>query len=100
MVNPVPQKGSALLHELVQRQPLQPFTLVEGWWDTSSEFAHYPNVTYVPRTYDMETLYAKHRLLLVPSVVDDAFPRVIIEAGSTSGRAKRSNLDISDSTGA
>ncbi|GHB74198.1 hypothetical protein GCM10010377_75730 [Streptomyces viridiviolaceus] len=81
MINPVPQKGSALLHELIQQQPRQPFTLVEGWWDTSNEFAHYPNVRYVHRTYDMHTLYAQHRLLLVPSVVDDAFPRVIIEAG-------------------
>jgi glycosyltransferase involved in cell wall biosynthesis len=81
MVNPVPAKGSAVLHELVRRLPDRHFTLVQGWWDTAAEFTAYPNVTYVGRTYDMDPLIAAHRLLLVPSVVEDAFPRVIIEAG-------------------
>ncbi|MGW3651677.1 glycosyltransferase [Streptomyces sp. NPDC000878] len=80
MINPVVQKGAALLHELLEHLPDQPFTLVEGWWDTYGDFARYPNVTYVRRTYDMNTLYERHRLLLVPSAVEDAFPRVIIEA--------------------
>ncbi|MGW1431860.1 glycosyltransferase [Streptomyces sp. NPDC002431] len=80
MVNPIPAKGSALLHEVIRRMPDQHFTLVEGWWNTAAEFAAYPNVTYVPRTYDMDTLYRSHRLLLVPSTVEDAFPRVVIEA--------------------
>ncbi|MEU6145059.1 glycosyltransferase [Streptomyces sp. NPDC047081] len=81
MVNPVPAKGSELLHQLIALLPERHFTLVEGWWDTSAEFAQHSNVTYVPRTYDMGSLYARHQLLLVPSLVDDAFPRVIVEAG-------------------
>ncbi|WP_411072203.1 glycosyltransferase [Streptomyces sp. cmx-4-25] len=80
MINPIPAKGSELLHQLIRLMPEQRFTLVEGWWDTSADFAAYPNVTYVPRVYDMEPLYRSHRLLLVPSTVEDAFPRVIIEA--------------------
>ncbi|MFI0978207.1 glycosyltransferase [Streptomyces sp. NPDC021093] len=80
MVNPIPPKGSALLHEVIRVMPDQHFTLVEGWWNTAAEFAACPNVTYVPRTYDMDTLYRSHRLLLVPSTVEDAFPRVIVEA--------------------
>ncbi|MFD9486207.1 glycosyltransferase family 4 protein [Streptomyces sp. NPDC059991] len=48
---------------------------------TADEFSQYPNVTYVPRTYDMGSLYATHHLLLAPSLVEDAFPRVITEAG-------------------
>ncbi|MFD4634759.1 glycosyltransferase [Streptomyces sp. NPDC058284] len=80
MVNPIPAKGSALLHEIIRVMPDQHFTLVEGWWNTAAEFAACPNVTYVPRTYDMDTLYRSHRLLLVPSTVEDAFPRVIVEA--------------------
>ncbi|MBA4866945.1 glycosyltransferase [Streptomyces sp. PSKA54] len=81
MINPVAAKGSALLHRLIRRLPDRHFTLVEGWWDTAEEFAGYDNVSHVPRTYDMTPLYARHRLLLVPSAVEDAFPRVIIEAG-------------------
>ncbi|WP_107429946.1 glycosyltransferase [Streptomyces sp. CB00316] len=80
MINPIPAKGSQLLHQLIRLMPKQRFTLVEGWWDTSADFAAYPNVTYVPRVYDMEPLYRSHRLLLVPSTVEDAFPRVIVEA--------------------
>ncbi|MBA0054335.1 glycosyltransferase [Streptomyces sp. AJS327] len=80
MVNPVPAKGSELLHRLIAQMPERHFTLVEGWWDTSVEFTCYPNVTYVPRTYNMGSLYARHKLLLVPSLVEDAFPRVIVEA--------------------
>ncbi|WP_416484498.1 glycosyltransferase [Streptomyces sp. CL12] len=80
MVNPIPAKGADLLHQLIRRMPEQRFTLVEGWWNTTEEFASYPNVTYVPRVYDMSPLYRSHRLLLVPSTVEDAFPRVIIEA--------------------
>ncbi|MFI6696292.1 glycosyltransferase [Streptomyces sp. NPDC050433] len=80
MVNPIPAKGSDLLHKLIRLMPDQHFTLVEGWWNTADEFATQPNVTYIPRTYDMDTLYQSHRLLLVPSTVEDAFPRVIVEA--------------------
>ncbi|WP_405549865.1 glycosyltransferase [Streptomyces microflavus] len=80
MVNPIPAKGSELLHQLIRLMPEQHFTLVEGWWDTVAGFAAYPNVTYVPRVYDMGPLYRSHLLLLVPSTVEDAFPRVIVEA--------------------
>ncbi|MFE2929744.1 glycosyltransferase [Streptomyces sp. NPDC059278] len=80
MINPIPAKGSELLHQLIRLMPEQHFTLVEGWWDTAADFAAYPNVTYVPRVYDMGPLYRSHRLLLVPSTVEDAFPRVIVEA--------------------
>ncbi|MQY36005.1 hypothetical protein SRB17_40010 [Streptomyces sp. RB17] len=80
MVNPIPAKGANLLHQLIRHMPEQRFTLVEGWWNTAEQFAGYPNVTYVPRVYDMSPLYRSHRFLLVPSTVQDAFPRVIIEA--------------------
>ncbi|WP_328940945.1 glycosyltransferase [Streptomyces sp. NBC_00250] len=80
MVNPIPAKGAGLLHQLIRLMPEQLFTLVEGWWDTAADFAAYPNVTYMPRVYDMTPVYRSHRLLLVPSTVEDAFPRVIVEA--------------------
>ena len=80
MVNPVPAKGGELVWELAARMPERRFTLVEGWWNTQADYT-LPNVTYVSRTDAMDDLYASHRLLLVPSTVPDAFPRVIIEAG-------------------
>ncbi|MFG2943213.1 glycosyltransferase [Streptomyces sp. NPDC048282] len=80
MVNPIPAKGSDLLHQLIRIMPEQHFTLIEGWWNTADQFTAYPNVAYVPRVYDMSPFYLGHRLLLVPSTVEDAFPRVIVEA--------------------
>lgn len=77
MVNPLPAKGAALLHQLIRRLPTLRFTLVEGWWDTASEFTSYPNVHCVPRTSAMGPIYTANDLLLVPSQVKDAFPRVI-----------------------
>lgn len=81
MINPVQPKGGELVKQLANLCRERRLTLVEGWWDTSGDFAELPNVRYIPRTYNMEKLYRSHRVLLVPSVVEDAFPRVIIEAG-------------------
>lgn len=81
MINPVPQKGAELVRQLAERLQDRKFTLVEGWWNTSADFRDLDNVQYFPRMYDLNSLYRMHRLLLVPSVVEDAFPRVIIEAG-------------------
>jgi glycosyltransferase involved in cell wall biosynthesis len=81
MVNPVPAKGGDLVRQLARLLPERRLTLVEGWWDTAEQFAGLPNVTYLRRTHAIDDLYARHRLLLVPSTVPDAFPRVIIEAG-------------------
>ncbi|MET8506287.1 hypothetical protein ABZV60_16735 [Streptomyces sp. NPDC004787] len=67
--------------------PEQRFAFVESWWDTAADFAAYPNVTYVPRVHDMASLYRSHRVLLVPSTVEEAFPRVIVEAAFHGARA-------------
>lgn len=53
MVNPIPAKGSDLLHQLIRAMPEQHFTLVEGWWNTADQFTAYPNTTFVARVYDM-----------------------------------------------
>ncbi|MEU6680284.1 glycosyltransferase [Streptomyces sp. NPDC046925] len=81
MVNPIPVKGAALLHQLIHRLPGHRFPLVEGWWDTAREFIGYPNVHWVPRTCAMGPICAANDLLLVPSQVEGAFPQVIVEAG-------------------
>jgi glycosyltransferase involved in cell wall biosynthesis len=83
MINPVPPKGGEFIKRLAKSFPERKFTVVEGWWDTSTAFIDLANVRYVPRTYDMNKIYSAHQVLLVPSVVEDAFPRVIIEAGLT-----------------
>ncbi|MGV9292292.1 glycosyltransferase [Streptomyces sp. NPDC003719] len=80
MVDPIPAKGAGLLHQLICLMPEQRFTLVEGWWGTAADSVAYPNVTHVPPVYDMASLYHSHRVLPVPSAVEEAFQRVIVEA--------------------
>ena len=78
MVNPVPAKGADLIRRLARLLPERHLTLAEGWWDTAEQFADLLNVTYLRRTHAMDALYARHRLLLVPSTVPDAFPWVVM----------------------
>ncbi|MGH3449254.1 MAG: glycosyltransferase [Haloechinothrix sp.] len=80
MVNPVPDKGVGLVHQLASAMPERPFTLVEGWWPPDRP-PSLPNVSYVPSQWSMAHLYRDARLLLVPSMVEEAFGRVAIEAG-------------------
>jgi len=80
MVNPVPAKGGELVAELTLAMPDITFTLVEGWWAVPG-WERCPNVTYLPRRASLSDVYSGTAVLLVPSIVADAGPRVIVEAG-------------------
>lgn len=67
--------------------PELPFLLGEGWpvggparTLLQEALEKVPNVELVPRTADPRALYRRTRILLVPSLVPDAAPRVIREA--------------------
>jgi len=72
-----PQKGAHLVRTLAQLLPDKTFLCVDcapGIFDNLS------NVEVVPPTGDMRTIWKQTRLLLVPSVVAEAFGRVSVEA--------------------
>lgn len=92
LVNPIPPKGVDLALELAHRLPEVPFVFVESWYPVNTDLAVPPNVRVLPRQPSLKSLYAHSRLLLVPSVIEDACPRVILEAGLAGVPALGSNI--------
>lgn len=83
-INPVLNKGGAILEKIIQRFPKEHFLVVKGWYDPKDDglnFDKYANVRVLEKTHDMKNIYKKTSLLLVPSLWDEALPRVILEAG-------------------
>lgn len=89
MINPHPVKGVDTFLEIARRLPQQRFLLVESWrlddaaWARLQQrLATLPNVTLSRRVADMRGIYAQTRLLLVPSVWEEGFGMVAVEAQS------------------
>jgi glycosyltransferase involved in cell wall biosynthesis len=81
-VNPIREKGVVLAAALARAFPLQRFCFVEAWRTSDIEPDCLPaNVELLPRQPSLDQQYARAMLLLVPSVIADAAPRVIDEAG-------------------
>lgn len=86
-INPYPIKGLEIALAVAERCPDIPFSFVESWGiDTElratldQRLAKLPNVTLQPRTSDMKSIYGKARILLAPSVWEEAWGRVATEA--------------------
>lgn len=89
MVNPFGVKGIDTLLEIARRMPLQRFLLQESWKLNGDALASLqqrlrglPNVTFQHRVADMRDVYRATRLLLVPSVWEEGFGMVAVEAQS------------------
>lgn len=89
MINPVGVKGIDTFLEVAHRMPHLRFLLVESWRLASSAVAalqarlqHLPNVRFQHRVSDMREIYRQTRLLLVPSVWEEGFGMVAVEAQS------------------
>ncbi|MHB8285639.1 MAG: glycosyltransferase [Caulobacteraceae bacterium] len=86
-INPVEIKGRDIALGLATRCPDIPFTFIDGWGLSTEERAlllsalsRLPNVTYLPATRDMKTVYAKARIVLAPSKWEEAWGRIATEA--------------------
>lgn len=86
-VNPHPWKGAEIAFALAEKHPDVPFLFVESWDlgdDTRQNYLararSLPNVTWRSAVRDMRGIYARARVLLVPSIVDEAWGRVVTEA--------------------
>jgi len=89
MVNPHAVKGLDTFLEVARRMPAQRFLLQESWkLDEAAlaalrgRLAALPNVRFQRRVPDMRQVYARTRLLLVPSVWEEGFGMVAVEAQS------------------
>jgi glycosyltransferase involved in cell wall biosynthesis len=86
-INPHPQKGRDIALEIAKRCPEIPFAFVEAWplegnlkRELLQKLASLPNVTLLPAQKDMRNLYGKCKILLVPSIWEEAYGRVAPEA--------------------
>jgi glycosyltransferase involved in cell wall biosynthesis len=89
LVNPHAVKGLDTFLAVAQRMPGQRFLLQESWklGDAALAALHerlagLPNVTFQHRVPDMRQVYARTRVLLVPSAWEEGFGMVAVEAQS------------------
>lgn len=75
------EKGVRVVMRLADRMPHQRF-LVAGPASASivADLAAMPNVEYLGALKDPRAVYSRTRVLLVPSLVHDSSPRVVLEA--------------------
>ncbi len=86
-VNPYPEKGRDIALEVARACPQIPFTFVESWPLGPEEIGYLrnqaealPNLTLRRRTRDMKNVYSKAKLILAPSLCEEAWGRVATEA--------------------
>ncbi len=86
-VNPVAEKGLAMVLALAERHRDLSFLFVEGWKLSDRQKAALlrraaaaGNIHWQPRVDDMRPVYARTRVLLVPSRWQEAWGRVVSEA--------------------
>ncbi|MBK6472923.1 MAG: glycosyltransferase [Betaproteobacteria bacterium] len=89
LVNPHPVKGLDTFLAIARQLPEQRFLLQESWKldDTAlaklqARLADLPNLRLQRRVSDMRAVYAQTRLLLAPSVWEEGFGMVVVEAQS------------------
>ena len=87
LVNPSLRKGVELFFRLAEARPDIPFLAVESWpisdaWRTvlMNRARSLNNVALWPPVEDMREAYARARLVLMPSIYEETFGRVVAEA--------------------
>jgi hypothetical protein len=89
MINPHRVKGLDTFLTIAEQLPEQKFLLLESWrlddsalGELQEKLAALSNIEFRRRVSDMREIYAKTKLLLVPSVWEEGFGMVAIEAQS------------------
>jgi glycosyltransferase involved in cell wall biosynthesis len=87
LINPHPLKGLERALAIAERCPDIPFRFVESWALDAAQkqtlqrrLASLPNVSLLPRSADMRPIYRRAKILLVPSMWEEAWGRVASEA--------------------
>lgn len=87
LVNPIPRKGVEVAFALAARYTDISFLFVEAWrlrarvrTYLAQRVAHHGNIQLLPAVQDMRQIYAQTRLILAPSMWEEAWGRVVSEA--------------------
>ncbi|HEY0836357.1 MAG TPA: glycosyltransferase [Azospirillum sp.] len=86
-VNPQVEKGVEIAMRLAEARPAVPFRVQQGWNNEAGVITHYReraaaagNVDWRPGGSDMSAVFDGVRLLLVPSVWEESWGRIVSEA--------------------
>jgi glycosyltransferase involved in cell wall biosynthesis len=87
-VSPIPQKGLSVALRVAALLPQQEFLFINGWstrrqarQSLARELELLPNVTLRPSSFGLGDVFRSTAVVLMPSQVQEAFGRVIVEAG-------------------
>jgi len=79
LLKPKVWKGIEIFLKIVDRLPKKQFLGVGGT-DRLKELKKRKNIKYIPWTSNMKKIYAKTKILLVPSIMPESFGRMAVEA--------------------
>jgi glycosyltransferase involved in cell wall biosynthesis len=80
-INPIKSKGAEIFVKIANLMPNQQFLVVGGAYaGFIDKVKKLENVTYKPWLNDMREVYTNTEILLVPSIWEEPFGRVVLEA--------------------
>lgn len=71
-IKPLPHKGVDLVYRIAELLPDRRFVVLRGEWQTLETIIERPNVEFMEPVVDIRDFYARVRLMLMPSVSEDA----------------------------
>lgn len=71
-IKPIPHKGVQLVYEIAAAEPDRDFLVLRGEWQTLEVLTDLPNVRYMDPVADIREFYAECRVVLMPSISEDA----------------------------
>lgn len=71
-VKPLPHKGIDLLYRIARLLPRRRFVVLRGEWQTLEVIRPARNITFLEPVVDMRDFWAKCRMVLMPSLSEDA----------------------------
>ena len=83
MVNPSAIKGIAIFLELARALPGVRFAAVPTWATTAADrvaLKQFPNVELLQPTEDIDQIFVRTRILLMPSLWGEAFGKIVVES--------------------
>lgn len=71
-MKPIHHKGVGRLYEIAAAMPERQFVVLRGEWQNIEEISSLPNIEYMEPVDDIRDFYRRVRLVLVPSLSEDA----------------------------
>jgi LmbE family N-acetylglucosaminyl deacetylase/glycosyltransferase involved in cell wall biosynthesis len=80
LINPHPMKGIRVFESIAGQMPHLTFLVVQGWPYPPSYEGGLSNITALPFEREMRSIWSLTKILLVPSLCNEGYGRVVVEA--------------------